>query len=120
VITIPERALSIKTNQKQISEKYNAKYSYLIERNVSEKCNMRIKRLIWRFIKSLNKQLEKKGLQIERITGKNMRDWKNLTNCRYISIFDFFQHRNRSYYLEQCMPKEILLSDKNPFKNFIK
>ena len=80
---------------------------------------MRIKRLIWRFIKSLNKQLEKKGLQIERITGKNMRDWKNLTNCRYISIFDFFYNRNNPYYLEQHLPKKILLSKMSPYKKLI-
>jgi GT2 family glycosyltransferase len=92
-------------NQKQISEKYNAKYSYLIERNVSEKCNMRIKRLIWRFIKSLNKHLEKKGFQIEKITGKNMRDWRNVLNGRYISIFDFFLNRKKPYYLVQHMQK---------------
>jgi len=71
---------------------------------------MRTKRLIWRRIKRLNKRLEKKGLQIERITRKN------LTRCRYISILDFFYNRNNSYYLEQHIPKKILLSKKNPHK----
>jgi hypothetical protein len=75
---------------------------------------MGIKRLIWRGIKSLNKRFEKKGFQIEKITGKDIRDWKNLTNCRYISLFDFFYNRNNPYYLEQHFPKRILLSKENP------
>jgi hypothetical protein len=77
---------------------------------------MGFKRLIWRGIKSLNKRFEKKGSLIEKNTGKNIRDWKNLTNCRYISIFDFFYNRNNPYYLEQRFPKRILLSENNPYK----
>ena len=80
---------------------------------------MGVKRLIWRGIKSLNKRLDKKGLQLEKITGKNRRDWKNLMNGRYISICDFFQHRNQPHYLEQRIPKKNLLSDKNPYKHLV-
>ena len=103
-----------------LNKKYYAKYAFLIDCNFSTKLKMRIKRLIWRGIKSLNKRFEKKGFQIEKITGKNMRDWKNLTNCRYISPFDIFYNRNNLYYLEQHIPKKILLSNKNPYKKFIK
>jgi len=103
-------------NQQRLISKYNTKYSYLINCNFSQNWNMRTKRLIWRRIKRLNKRLEKKGLQIERITRKNLTDWKNLTRCRYISILDFFYNRNNSYYLEQHIPKKILLSKKNPHK----
>jgi GT2 family glycosyltransferase len=104
-------------NQERISEKYNGKYSYLIEYNFSKKRRMRVKRLTWRFIKSLNKRLEKRGLQIETITKKNIKDWKSLTHCRYISILDFFNNRNNPYYLEQQIPEKILVSKKNPYKN---
>jgi GT2 family glycosyltransferase len=111
-ISIVERAKSKEAYKK----KYYEKYSYLVECSVTEKYKMRAKKVVWRYIKKLNKRLEKKGLQIERITGKNLRDWKNLTRCRYISILDFFYNRNNSYYLEQHIPKKILLSKKNPHK----
>jgi hypothetical protein len=61
-----------------------------------------------------------KALQIEAITGKNIRDWKNLTKGRYISIFDLFYNRNNSYYLEQHIPKKILFSKMNPYKSLIR
>jgi GT2 family glycosyltransferase len=102
-----------------VDQKYYAKYAYLIDGNLATRLKMCMKRLIWRVIKSLNKRIEKKCFKIEKITGKNMRDWRNLMNGRYISIFDFFRHRKHPYYLEQCMPKEILLSDKNPYKSLI-
>jgi GT2 family glycosyltransferase len=102
-----------------VNQKYYTKYAFLIDCNFSTRLKMRIKKLIWRGIKSLNKRIEKKGFQIEKITGKNRRDWKNLMNGRYISIFDFSQHRKHPYYLEQYMPKEILLSNKNPYKSLI-
>ncbi len=102
-----------------VDQKYYAKYAYLIDGNLATRLKMRMKGLIWRGIKSLNKRIKKKGFEIEKITGKNMRDWRNLTNGRYISIFDFFRHREHPYYLEQCMPKKILLSDKNPYKSLI-
>jgi GT2 family glycosyltransferase len=111
----PERAKS----QKRISEKYNTKYSYLIECTFTKRCHMRTKRMTWRCIKSLNKRLEKRGFQIEKITRKNMKDWKNLTHCRYISIFDFFYNRNNPYYLEQHFPKSILTSKKTRCKKLI-
>lgn len=91
--------------QKRLNEKYYAKYGFLIDYDLSTKLRMGMKRLIWRGIKSLNKHLEKKGFQIEKITGKNMRDWKNVTNCRYISLFDFFYNWKKPYYLLQHMPK---------------
>jgi len=102
-----------------LNKKYNVKYSYLIDCRILEKYKMRIKKFVWRYIKRLNKRLEKKGFQIETITGKNMKDWKNLTKCRHISIFDFFYNRNNPYYFEQHFPKKILLSKKNPYKKLI-
>jgi GT2 family glycosyltransferase len=106
-------------NKERLNKKYNAKYSYLIDYRFLEKFNLHIKKFVWRYIKRLNKRLEKKGLQIETITGKNIKDWKNLTKGRHISIFDFFYNRNNPYYLEQHFPKTILLSKKNPFKKLI-
>jgi GT2 family glycosyltransferase len=103
-------------SQERISEKYNTKYSYLIECNFSKKRHMQMKRLTWRCIKSLNKRLEKRGFQIETITKKNIKDWKNLTHCRYISLFDFFYNQNHPYYLKHHIPKNILISKKNPGK----
>lgn len=114
-ITKTERA----EGRQRVDEKYYAKYGFLIDCNLSTKLRMQIKKLLWRGIKSLNKRIEKKSYQMEKITGKNRRDWKNIMNGRYISIFDFFRYRNRSYYLVQRMPKEILLSDKNPYKSLI-
>jgi len=105
--------------QKRLNQKYYSKYAFLINCNFSIKLKTRLKRLIWRGIKSLNKRFEKKGFQIEKITGKNIKDWKNLTNCRYISIFDFFYNRNNPYYLEQHLPEKILLSIENPFRKLI-
>jgi GT2 family glycosyltransferase len=106
-------------NKERLNKKYNAKYSYLIDYKFLEKFKLRIKKFVWRYIKRLNKRLEKKGLQIETITGKNMKDWKNLTKGRHISIFDFFYNKNKPYYLEQYLPKKVLLSNKNPYKNLI-
>lgn len=105
--------------KERLNKKYNTKYAYLIECHFLEKFKMRIKKFVWRYIKKLNKRLEKKSYQIETITGKNMKDWKNLTKGRYISIFDFIYNRNHPYYLEQNLPKKILLSNKNPYKNLI-
>ena len=106
-------------NKKRLNEKYNAKYSYLIEYWLKEKGKMHAKKFIWRYIRKLNKRLEKKGYRIESITGKNMKGWKNLTKGRYISIFDSFYNRNNPYHLEQKIPKKILLSNKNPYKNLV-
>jgi GT2 family glycosyltransferase len=89
----------------RLDKKYYAKYGFLISYNFSTKLKMRMKRIIWRCIKNLNKQMEKKGFHIETITCKNMRDWKNLTNCRYISIFDFLCNWKKPYYLVQNMSK---------------
>jgi hypothetical protein len=66
---------------------------------------MLTRKYIWRCIKALNKILEKNGVQLERISGKNIKDWKNLTHGRYISIFDFYHNRKNPYYLVQRMPK---------------
>jgi len=99
--------------------KYNTKYSYFIGCSFAKRIYMAIKKLIWRCIKSLNKRLEKRGSQIETITGKNIKDWRNLTHCRYISLFDSFYNRNNPYHLEQKIPKRILLSNKNPYKNIV-
>jgi GT2 family glycosyltransferase len=115
-ISQTERAIS----KKRLNEMYNDKYAYLIDCRYLDKNKMRIKKFAWRYIKKLNKRLVKKGLQIEKITGKNMKDWKNLTKGKYISIFDFFYHRNNSYYLEQHLPEKILSSKNNPFKNLFK
>ena len=106
-------------NRDRVHQKHNAKYSYLIESDFSSKCIMQIKSLVWQGIKTLNKALVKKGSRIEMFTGKNRKDWKNLTHCRYNSIFDFFFNRNHPYYLEQRIPKKILLSHKNPYKGLI-
>ena len=105
--------------RERLNEKYYAKYAFLIDCNFSIKLKMGIQRLIWRGFKSLNKRFEKKSFLIEKITGKNIRDWKNLTNCRYISIFDFYYNRNNPYYLEQHFPEKTLLSEKNPYKKLI-
>jgi GT2 family glycosyltransferase len=105
--------------KKRLNEKYNDKYKYLIDCRYFNKNKMRIKKFAWRHIKKWDKRLAKKGLQIEKITGKNMKDWKNLTKGRYISIFDFFYHVNKPYYLGQQLPGKILLSKNNPFKKLI-
>lgn len=106
--------------KKDLNEKYNAKYAYLINSHYLGNYNLRTKKFVWRYIKKLNKRLEKKGLQIEKITGKNMKDWKNLTKGRYISTFDFFYNMNKPYYLEQHFPEKILLSKNNPFKYLLR
>jgi GT2 family glycosyltransferase len=93
-ISKAERAKS----QERTSEMYNTKYAHLIECSVLKKCDMLTRKYIWRCIKALNKILE---------------------NGRYISIFDLFHNRNNSYYLEQFIPRRILLSNKNRYKNFI-
>jgi hypothetical protein len=114
-ISQPERA----KRKKHLNAKYNAKYAYLIDCRYLDRNKMRIKKFAWRYIKKLNKRLAKKGLQIEKITRKNMKDWKNLTKGKYISIFDFFYSMNKPYYLRQHLPEKILLSKNNPFKNLL-
>ena len=106
-------------NLKLVHEKYNTKYAHFIDGNLSKNYNMRLKKFIWFCINTLNKQIEKKGFQIDTIAWKNRKDWKNLTHCRYISIFDFFKHKNNPYYLEQHIPKKFLLSEKNPYKKLV-
>jgi GT2 family glycosyltransferase len=112
-ISLRERTKS----KKRLNKMYNDKYAYLIECRYLDKNKMRIKKFAWRYVKKLNKRLVKKGLQIEKITGKDMKDWKNLAKGRYISIFDFFYHMNKPYYLRQHLPEKILSSKNNPFKN---
>ena len=97
-----------KINLKRVHKKYNDRYAYLIDGHLSKKHDATTKELVWRCINVLNKRLEKKGLRLETITGKNRKDWKNLTHCQYISIIDIFYNMNNSYYLKQHMPKKIL------------
>jgi GT2 family glycosyltransferase len=104
-------------SKKRLNAKYNAKYAYLIDERISDNFEMRMKGVVWRYAKKLNKRLEKKGDRIERLTGKNMKDWKNLTKARYVSIFDFIRNRNSPYYLEQHLPGKILSSTKNPYRS---
>ena len=106
--------------RERLIQNYYTKYDYLVDCNLSIKLQMGIKKIAWRCIKFLNKWIEKKGCEIEKLTGKNMRDWRNVTNCRYISLFDFFYNRNNPYYLEQHFPKKILFANKNPYINLIK
>jgi GT2 family glycosyltransferase len=106
-------------NRELLKKEYYDKYSYLMEYRFLEKHKMRGKKVVWSCIKQLNRLLEKRGLQIESITGKNMKDWENLTKVRHISIFDIFYNRNNPYYLEQHLPKKFLLSKMNPYKKLI-
>jgi GT2 family glycosyltransferase len=112
------RAEKIK-NKEGLNKKYNAKYAYLIDDRICDNREMRMKRVVWRHVKKLNKRLEKRGYRIERLTGKNMKDWKNLTKARYISIFDFLRNRSRPYYLEQRLPGKILSLNENPYRILI-
>jgi GT2 family glycosyltransferase len=98
-------------------QKYYAKYSFLLDIGILERCKIQAKKILWRYIKKLNKRLQKRGLHIEMITGKNMKDWENLTKTRYIPILDIFYNRNNPYYLEQHLPKRFLRSEKNPYKS---
>jgi GT2 family glycosyltransferase len=102
-----------------LKQKYHIKYSYLTDYNFSKKIGMFVRKIIWLCIKAIINRYNKNNLQIETIAGINIRDWKNLTKGRYISIFDLFYNRNKPYYLEQFIPQKILLSNKNPYKNFI-
>lgn len=103
-----------------LKQNYHIKYSYLIDYNFSKKIGMLVRKCIWLCIKAIIKQYNKKNLQIETVAGINIRDWKNITKARYISIFDLFYNRNNPYYLDQYIPKKILLSNKNPYKNLVK
>jgi GT2 family glycosyltransferase len=102
-----------------LKQNYHIKYSYLIDYNFFKKISMFVRKIIWLCIKALIKHYNKKNFQIETIAGINIRDWKNLTKGRYISIFDLFYNRNNPYYLAQYIPKKILLSKKNPYKKFV-
>ena len=95
-----ERARSLE----QTPEMYHAKYAHLIDCNFPKKYEMLARKFVWRCIKALNKILEKNGVKLERISGKNIKDWKNLTQGRYISIFDFYYNRKNPYHLVQRMP----------------
>jgi GT2 family glycosyltransferase len=102
-----------------LKQKYHSKYSYLIDYHLPKKISMLVRRVIWFCIKRIIRHHNKKNLQIETIAGINIRDWKNLTKARYVSIFDLFYNRNNPYYLEQRLSKKTLLSNKNPYKNLI-
>ncbi len=114
-ISKAERAKS----KEVLKENYHIKYSYLIDFHFSKKISMLVRRVIWLCIKTIIKQYHKRNLQIERIAGINIRDWKNLTKARYVSFFDLFYNRKNPYYLEQHLPKKTLLSDKNPYKDLV-
>ena len=100
-------------------EKYYTKYSYLLKVGFIEKYKMRAKKIVWRYIKKLDKRLQKRGRSIEAITGIHMKDWENLTKTRHISIFDLIYNRNNPYYLEQRLSKKKLLLKKNPYRKLI-
>ena len=100
-------------------KKYYTKYSYLLKMSFIEKYKMRAKKIFWRYIKKIDKRLQKRGLSIEMITGKNMKDWENLTKTRHISLLDICYNRKKPYYLEQHISKKILLSKKNPYRKLI-
>jgi len=102
-----------------LKQNYHIKYSNLIYYNFPKKIGMLVRRCIWLCIKAIIKHYNKKNLQIETVAGINIRDWKNITKARYISIFDLFYNRNNPYYLDQYIPKKILLSNKNPYKNLV-
>lgn len=99
--------------------KYYEKYSFMLDVGFIEKYKMRIKKRLWRYIKKLNKRMERKGFSIETITGKNLKDWENLTKTRHIPIWDLVYNRDKPYYLEQRLPRKTLLSEKNPYKQLI-
>jgi len=102
-----------------LKQNYHIKYSNLIYYNFPKKIGMLVRRCIWLCIKAIINHYNKKNLQIETVAGINIRDWKNITKARYISIFDLFYNRNNPYYLDQYIPKKILLSNKNPYKNLV-
>ncbi len=108
-----------KKSKERLKRLYYQKYLYLTELNFIERYKMRAKKFLWRYLKKFNKRIEKKGFQIEDITGKNMKDWENMLKTRHIPILDLFHNRKSTYYLEQQIPRRILLSKKNPYQNMI-
>lgn len=78
-------------NRDQIHQKYDSKYAYLIDCDFSTTCKMQLKSFIWHCIKTMLKR----GHHIETLIGKNRKDWKSVTHCRYNSIFDFYHHADK-------------------------
>lgn len=97
-------------NRQSLRERYNHKFNYLIECSLFQKANMGIKRFLWRIIIALKKSKKKNmhALKKKKFAGFLIKDWYNLTHCRYISNLDFFYNRNKPYYLEQRIPKAKL------------
>ena len=83
---------------------YNTKYASLIKSTFNQKLVASIKRILWFLIRKYKRKLKKKKSSFELFLGKNMKDWLNLTHCRYISIFDFWKNRKKPYYLVQHIP----------------
>ena len=107
-------------SQGRLKEKYHIKYPYLVDYNSSKKIAMLMRKFVYFCVKRRINHYNKKNLQVDTIAGINIRDWKNLTKGRYISIFDLLYNRKNPYYLEQNLPKKMLLSNKNPYKNLVK
>jgi GT2 family glycosyltransferase len=82
---------------------YNTKYDSLIKPTFSQKVDAHIKEIIWFLIRKYKRKLKRKKSKFELLLGQNIRDWFNLTHCRYISIFDFWKNRKKPYYLVQYM-----------------
>jgi GT2 family glycosyltransferase len=82
---------------------YNTKYASLIKSTFTQKVDARLKEIIWFLIRKYKRKLKKKKAKFELLLAHNIRDWFNLTHCRYISIFDFWKNRKKPYYLVQHM-----------------
>lgn len=82
---------------------YNRKYESLVKRTFTQQLNSRLKTIIWARIKKHERKNHKRNPMGELLFGQNIRDWFNLTHCRYLSIFDFWKNRKKPYYLVQHM-----------------
>lgn len=52
--------------------------------------------------------------------GIDPQDWRNLRAGCYISLVDPWRSRHRPFYLEQRLPRGILLSPKNPYHHLVR
>ena len=114
-ISVDERT----RNKERYKSQYYDKYAFLLDLNLFDRIEMGSRKLVWRCIKKLNKGMLKRGWQIETITGKNIKDWENLTKTRNISVFDLVSNRRNPYYLEQQIPRKFLMSANNPFRTLM-
>jgi len=95
---------------------YREKFSFLQTKGNADFC-FKVKRKLLFFLGNL---LSRGGKQKGMKFLMRQRDWRNISHCQFMTMFELFLNSKKPYHLAQKIPRSLLKSDSNPYIHFVK